>query len=64
MTRCLGFGDIDELRAAYGDNADNALLPSSELTRPNIVVLAHRSDAGLTADDIVLANAPEEFENA
>ena len=64
MTRCLNYGDIAELRATYGDNADNALLPSSDLTRPNIVILPHRNDTGLTSVDIVLANAPEEFENA
>lgn len=40
--RALHFGQIDELRAEYGDLRDVQPLPSSEATGPNIVVNPHR----------------------
>lgn len=36
--RAIGFGDINELRAKYGANADVAPLPDSRLTLPNLIV--------------------------
>ena len=38
LMRCLDFGDIDELRARYGDGADLAPLPASTETEPSLVV--------------------------
>lgn len=40
--RALEFGPIAELRAKYGTNADVAPLPSSSLTKPNIVIKPNR----------------------
>lgn len=39
--RAIEYGEISELRAKYGDNADVAPLPSSEMTHPNLIVHAH-----------------------
>ena len=38
LMRCLDFGDIEELRAKYGDVSDIEPLPSSESTRPSLVI--------------------------
>lgn len=47
--RALEFGDMDELRAAHGDAASELpLLPSPDLTHPNLLVGA--SPAALRAD--------------
>ena len=63
MMRCLQYGDIDDLRAEYGDNADNAMLPSASENTPSIIILPHRNDQGLTEDDIKLYSASEEYVN-
>lgn len=39
--RALEFGKIDQLRAKYGDSNEIAPLPSSQLTKPNLIVKAH-----------------------
>jgi len=36
--RAIEFGPIDELRQKYGTNSDIAELPSSSITKPNIVI--------------------------
>ena len=41
--RALDFGPIDELRAKYGDKADIAPLPPSNLTRPSLVLKGART---------------------
>lgn len=41
--RALEFGPIDELRAKYGTNADVAPLPSSFITKPNIVIKLNKN---------------------
>lgn len=38
VMRCLDYGEIDELRQKYGDNADAMTMPSSNTTKPNIVI--------------------------
>ena len=40
--RALDFGDLDELRAKYGDDlvSDLSILPNSSLTNPNVLVKA------------------------
>lgn len=40
--RALAFGDLDELRAQYGNVAAVAPLPSAELTKPAFVLTPHR----------------------
>lgn len=39
--RAMEFGDINELRARYGDTADAPGLPSSGITQPNLVITKH-----------------------
>ncbi|MEC4176761.1 DMSO/selenate family reductase complex B subunit [Adlercreutzia sp. R21] len=48
LGRCIKFGDIDELRAQYGDNADIKPLASSSETGPCMVINRHR----LNPDDV------------
>lgn len=40
--RALDFGDLDELRAKYGDDlvCDLSILPNSNLTNPNVLIKA------------------------
>lgn len=42
VMRALKFGDLEELRAEYGDIAEIAPLPSADLTNPSIVIKPHR----------------------
>lgn len=63
MTRCLTYGSIEDLRTKFGSVADNALLPDSSETSPNIVIAPHRFDEGLRTEDILLYSASEEIEN-
>lgn len=39
--RAIEFGDINELRAKYGNERDIAPLPDSRLTSPNLIVRSH-----------------------
>ena len=36
--RAIEFGEIEELRAKYGTNADIKGIPSSSITKPNLVI--------------------------
>ena len=49
--RALKIGDIDELRAEYGDVRDIQPLPDSAQTEPNVVIGAHRTGRGAADDD-------------
>lgn len=42
VMRALKFGDLEELRAEYGDVAEIEPLPSADLTNPSIVLKPHR----------------------
>lgn len=41
-SRVLKFGEIDELRAQYGDTANIEPLPDPSITHPNLVLTPHR----------------------
>lgn len=41
-SRALDFGEVDELRAKYGDVAGIEPLPDSTVTRPNLVITPHK----------------------
>jgi anaerobic dimethyl sulfoxide reductase subunit B (iron-sulfur subunit) len=41
-SRALMYGDLEELRAQYGDNAAVEPLPVAELTRPALVITPHK----------------------
>ena len=42
LMRAIEYGDIEELRAKYGDNADIEGLPDSTATGPSLVINPHR----------------------
>lgn len=42
MMRAIEWGDIEELRTAYGENADIEGIPDSGETGPSIVIAPHR----------------------
>lgn len=42
VMRALEFGELDELRAKYGESAAIDPLPSAEITKPSFVVTLHR----------------------
>ena len=58
-SRALEFGDLEELRAKYGDLAEVAPLPAAEVTEPALVINPHRDAAPVGSKSGVLAN-PEE----
>lgn len=41
-SRALDFGEVEELRAKYGDVAGIEPLPDATVTRPNLVITPHR----------------------
>ncbi|MGG0715998.1 DMSO/selenate family reductase complex B subunit [Robertmurraya massiliosenegalensis] len=45
IMRAIDFGPIDELRKKYGKNADIKGIPSSNITKPNLVINAHKDAA-------------------
>jgi anaerobic dimethyl sulfoxide reductase subunit B (iron-sulfur subunit) len=42
VMRVLDYGELDELRAKYGDNAAIEPLPPAEITKPALVVTPHK----------------------
>jgi anaerobic dimethyl sulfoxide reductase subunit B (iron-sulfur subunit) len=59
LMRCLEYGDIEELRSKYGDNAQVGALPSPDMTGPSYVVAKHRMDPGDGSGQVI--NAEEEL---
>lgn len=57
--RALGFGEIETLRSAFGDECDIAPLPPSSYTKPNIVVTPHPSAITATSGVDILCNVKE-----
>jgi anaerobic dimethyl sulfoxide reductase subunit B (iron-sulfur subunit) len=58
-SRALDFGDIEELRAKYGDTAEIAPLPEAKITEPNLVIKPHKHAQPVDSNAGQLAN-PEE----
>jgi anaerobic dimethyl sulfoxide reductase subunit B (iron-sulfur subunit) len=58
-SRALDFGELEELRAKYGDVAEIAPLPSAEYTQPALVITPHKHAAPVGSAAGELAN-PEE----
>lgn len=56
LMRCIDFGDIDELRAKYGDDLVNGqtFLPDPTLTNPSLLIKRRESVDGLEATEIIL----------
>ncbi len=59
-SRVLKFGEIDELRAQYGDTANIEPLPDPSITHPNLVLTPHRQAATTGTGTGHIAN-PEEI---
>lgn len=59
-SRVLHYGEIDDLRARYGDRADVEPLPDPSITHPNLVVTPHRDAATTGRGTGHIAN-PEEI---
>ena len=57
--RALDYGDIDELRAKYGDFADPAPLPDPSITRPSVVFSPHKNTRTSKAADGQVVNVEE-----
>lgn len=57
--RALEFGDIEELRAKYGDNADIAPLADPSLTQPSITVLNPKGAKPFNDETGAVLNANE-----
>ncbi|MDR1713141.1 MAG: 4Fe-4S dicluster domain-containing protein [Coriobacteriales bacterium] len=62
-TRCLQYGDIEDLRATMGDTDNVAPLPADPGTGPSIVFKRNRLNPSGALAGVVL-NAPEELESA
>jgi len=59
VMRCLDFGELEELRAKYGDVASVAPLADPETTRPAFVMTPHK-DSQVKHANGRLVNFPEE----
>jgi DMSO reductase iron-sulfur subunit len=57
--RALGFGRIEDLRFEFGLERDVAPLPSSDYTKPNIVITPHRHARPSGSIYDILANEKE-----
>lgn len=58
-SRALDFGDIDELRAKYGDVAEIAPLSEASITEPNLVIKPHKHAQTVDSNAGQLANPGE-----
>jgi len=57
--RCLEYGEVEELRSKYGDNAQIAPLPSPSSTNPSVVIKPSRLNPDNKPGSVV--NAEEEL---
>jgi anaerobic dimethyl sulfoxide reductase subunit B (iron-sulfur subunit) len=60
VTRALDFGDLDELRAKYGDIDAIEPLPSSDYTHPAVVITPHKNAQMSGTGTGRILNLPEE----
>lgn len=60
VMRCLDFGELEELRAKYGDVDAIEPLPSAEYTQPAIVITPHKHAQLSGAGTGRILNLPEE----
>lgn len=57
--RVLHYGDIEELRAQYGDNSDVFPFPDPSITHPNIIFTLHRDAVASDSETATILNAEE-----
>jgi len=60
VMRALEFGDLEELRAKYGDLASVEPLPKANITQPAFVMTSHKNSQPSGAGNGKLINLPEE----
>lgn len=58
-SRVLDFGEVDDLRAKYGDEASLEPLPVASITRPNLVITPHKDAQASGRGDGAIANPRE-----
>jgi len=61
VMRCLEFGDLDELRQKYGDLAAIEPLPTADITKPSLVITAHKGAQPSGEGTGKILNLPEEL---
>jgi anaerobic dimethyl sulfoxide reductase subunit B (iron-sulfur subunit) len=61
VMRALKFGDLEDLRAEYGDLAEIAPLPSADLTNPSIVLKPHKDAQPSDQGSGKIKQLPEEM---
>ncbi len=60
VTRALQFGDLEELRAKYGNTDAIEPLPSSDITKPAVVITPHKNSQVSGKGTGKIINLPEE----
>jgi len=61
VMRCLDYGDINELRAKYGNLAEVEPLPKADITEPAFVVTPHKLTQRSGKGTGWISNLPEEL---
>lgn len=61
VMRCLDFGELDELRAKYGDVNAIAPLPDADISHPALVMTPHKHSQPVGAGTGQILNLPEEL---
>jgi anaerobic dimethyl sulfoxide reductase subunit B (iron-sulfur subunit) len=61
VMRCLDYGDINELRAKYGNLAEVEPLPKADITEPAFVVTPHKFTQKSGQGTGRISNLPEEL---
>ncbi len=60
VMRCLDYGELDELRAKYGDLNEIEPLPTNEITHPSLVITPHKHSQKSGAGTGRILNLEEE----
>lgn len=61
VMRCLDFGDLEELRQKYGNLGAFEPLPTSDITRPALVITPHKHAQVSGNGTGKILNLPEEM---
>jgi len=61
VMRCLDYGDLDELRAKYGDQVEIEPLPTASITKPALVITPHKHAQATGTGTGRILNLPEEL---
>jgi anaerobic dimethyl sulfoxide reductase subunit B (iron-sulfur subunit) len=60
VMRCLDFGDVNELRAKYGNLAEVEPLPEANITEPAFIITPHKFTQESGEGTGWISNLPEE----